>query len=247
MALTDNLISCWELEEASGTRFDAVVASANDLGDNNTVTQATGKVGNCAHFTSANTEFLNKASNASLQVSGSFSVAVWVKFTSVTTAGFIAKQAGSGGSGVREYYLAYAAGYGFNFSVRNSADTTSSSAIHAGGGATTATWYFITGVFDAAGPTVHVNRNAGTRTSIAGPAAAYVGTNQVCLGSFSDGTLLLNGDLDQVCFWNRAITTGEETTLYNGGAGLSYAAMGGVGGGPVIPVFMNQYRRVRTA
>src|SRR5574341_2164717 len=65
MAVKGNLISFWELEEASGTRLDAT-ASDNDLTDNNTVTQATGKVGNAAQFTRANTEYLSIAHNTSI-------------------------------------------------------------------------------------------------------------------------------------------------------------------------------------
>ena len=64
--LLTNLISFWEMEEASGTRVDAVVASGNDLTDNATVTQNPGKVGNAAQFTLATSEWLSHVSNASL-------------------------------------------------------------------------------------------------------------------------------------------------------------------------------------
>ena len=39
-----NLISWWELNEASGTRYDSVLASANNLTDNNSVGYALGKI-----------------------------------------------------------------------------------------------------------------------------------------------------------------------------------------------------------
>lgn len=227
MALTDNLISCWELEEASGTRADAVVASANDLTDTNTVTSTTGKVGTCAAFATATSESLRINSNASLQVTSSFSVAAWVRMTTLGNWGMVTKWNIYSGSG--EYALAYANGYGFAFNVRDSGNTTTHLIVHASGVKSTATWYFTTVVYDAAGPTIYINVNAGTRSSAAGPATPRSSTNAFCLGSYVQDNFL-DGDLDQVCFWKRAISTAEETTLYNGGAGLSYAAMVGSGG-----------------
>ena len=54
MALTDNLIAFWQLEEASGVRYDS--EGSNNLTDNNTVTSATGVVGDAAQFTRSNSE-----------------------------------------------------------------------------------------------------------------------------------------------------------------------------------------------
>ena len=62
--LPTNLIAYWKLDEASGTRNDS--KGANHLTDNNTVTQAVGKVGNAAQFTLANSEYLSIADNADL-------------------------------------------------------------------------------------------------------------------------------------------------------------------------------------
>ena len=76
MALTDNLVSWWELDEASGTRNDA--HGSNHLTDGNTVAQVAGKVGNAAQFVAANAESLSIADNANLSVSGVFSVCAWV-------------------------------------------------------------------------------------------------------------------------------------------------------------------------
>ena len=240
-----NLVSVWELEEASGTRADAVVDSGNDLSDNNTVTQTTGKVGNCALFTGANLEFLSKTSNASLQVSGSFSWAAWINMSTLLTFPLISKWSSTGAAGDREYYLAYVHGYGFNFAIRDSGDTTNYSVIHASGVASTGTWYFVTGVYDASGPNLHVNVNAGTRSTIAGPASPASSDNPLTFGVFDSGTDYIDGMLDQVVFFKRAITTGEETTLYNSGNGLSYADMQPTGA--IIPVLMSQYRQRRAA
>jgi len=84
MALTDNLISFWGLEETSGTRVDA--HGTNNLTDNNTVTSATGKVGTAGQFTNANSEYLSITDNASLSTGDiDFSAQAWVYFDSFGT------------------------------------------------------------------------------------------------------------------------------------------------------------------
>lgn len=86
MTLLDGLVSYWKLEEANGARVDSVVASGNDLTDNNTVTQAVGVLGNAAQFTAANSESLSHADNASLGTGDiDFTVASWVYFDSLTS------------------------------------------------------------------------------------------------------------------------------------------------------------------
>src|SRR6185437_5439414 len=115
MALGDNWISFWELEEASGTRIDAVTASGNDLTDNNTVTQGTGIVGNCGQFTKVNSESLSRASNASLQFTGSWSITAWfLKDSEPATMIVVAK---NNGAGAREMELGLSLAAGNTLSV----------------------------------------------------------------------------------------------------------------------------------
>src|SRR5690349_3715530 len=110
MSLADQWISFWELEEASGTRVDQVTATGNDLTDNNTVTQGTGIVGNCAQFTRANSESLSHASNASLQFTGSWSITAWfLKDSEPSDMTIVGK---NNGAGARDFEmgLSYAGG-----------------------------------------------------------------------------------------------------------------------------------------
>src|SRR3990167_10705009 len=74
--LTDGLVSYWTLDEASGVRYDSVVASANDLTDNNTVASATGKFNDAASFLAANSESLSTP-NTILGADANVSASVW--------------------------------------------------------------------------------------------------------------------------------------------------------------------------
>ena len=103
MSFTDNFIAFWKLGEASGTRVDSI--GSNDLTDNNTVTQAAGKIGNCAQFTAANSEYLSIADNAALSTGDiDFSIVFWVYFDSTPSfADVIAKWA----AGEQEYVVEF--------------------------------------------------------------------------------------------------------------------------------------------
>ena len=55
--LSTGLLAFWKMAETSGTRYDET-ANNEDLTDNNTVSYATGKVGNAADFEASNNEYL---------------------------------------------------------------------------------------------------------------------------------------------------------------------------------------------
>ena len=108
MALTDNLIAFWELEEASGTRNDA--HGSNHLTDNNTVAQGTGKVGNCADFELDNSEYLSIADNAALSVGDEdFTIQAW--FNIEANPGFRQGIVGKSSGGADGYWLKWEPSY----------------------------------------------------------------------------------------------------------------------------------------
>ena len=215
MALTDNLISFFELEEASGTRVDSVVASGNDLSDNNTVTQQTGKVGNCAEFTHTNSESLSRASNASLATGDiDFSFAGWIYFTSAfLNAEPIAKDNGS----QYEYTLYTNGSSQVRWYVEGTAG--SSDILLITGSLTT--WYFFAVWHDSVNNVVGGSINDGTPVTASYSGGARSTAHPFALG----GSPYFSGLLDQVGFWKKVLSPAEITQLYNGGAGLSYAAM----------------------
>jgi hypothetical protein len=226
MALTDNLIAFWELEEASGTRVDA--HGANDLTDNNTVLSGTGKVGTAADFEASSSESLSIADNTDLSmgVNQSFTINCWMNFESLpgNSAPF-GKYDEYGIQEISGQYLRFRVWPSTGFPTPGEIDD------NAAGLLSTGTWYMVTVGYDATADEVFISRNAGTRyTTGSVTSGAYDGTNDFNLGMLGSGILYFDGLLDQCGVWKRALTTGEVTSLYNGGSGLSYAAMGGGGG-----------------
>jgi hypothetical protein len=224
--LTDDLVAYWNLNETDGTRYDSV--GSNDLTDNNTVTQATGKVGSSAQFSSANSEYLSINDNEELSLGDmDFTVSAWVYMTDKTNNAIIEK--GSGWAGESEYSLYYRddvdrfrfhVGHGVydDYAILN-ADSLGSPELN--------TWYHIVAWHDAVDDTINIQVNDGPVDS-----ASYSG------GSYNSGGLLrvggsfsadsMDGRIDSVGFWKRKLTPEERTYLYNSGVGTEYPFINGM-------------------
>lgn len=242
MALTTALISYWELGEASGTRNDS--HGTNHLTDNNTVLSATGKVGNCADFEEANSEYLNRADNASLSTGDvDFTIACWVNLESKNPADntLVGKISGSDG----EYWLIHKnAADRFQFYVAATGGFGGQNGVSADnlGAPSLGQWYFIVAWHDAGGNTINIQVNNGTPDSVAHTTGVFDGTCDFYIGAGYPGPgCFHDGLIDQVGFWKSAAGAGgvlsstDRTALYNSNNGLSYAALSG-GGGTLIPV-----------
>jgi len=78
--ISDNLTSCWSLNEESGTRHDAV--GDMDLTEYNTVGQVGGRVGSAAAIVALNSEVLSVDDISSLRTDQDFSLVAWVNKSS---------------------------------------------------------------------------------------------------------------------------------------------------------------------
>jgi hypothetical protein len=218
VAVIDNLVAYWSLEEASGTRDDA--HAANDLTDNNTVTSGTGKVATAASFTAANSESLTRADTDALSMGDiDFSFAFWVNLSTTLTQGIVSKWNGSN----LEYDLRLQGGTGFRFYISSADAFVNLTNVDATdfGVPSTATWYFVVARHDATANTIDIGVNGGTQTSAAYAAGGYNSTSTFALGVDADG--YLDGLLDEVGIWKKKLSAPEIAWLYNAGAGRSYA------------------------
>jgi hypothetical protein len=226
--LLTNLVSHWTLNEASGTRFDSVLASGNNLTDNNAVTQAAGKVGNAAQFTAVNSESLSRASNASLQIGDiDFTIAAWVYLDTLIDMALISKDMSGGGK--REFDLEFLHGATDKFRMRLFRAVDSSIAINDTTVISPATWYYVIGWHDAAADTMNIQVNNGSVVSAAtGGALQAASDGDWYLGArqFTGAQAFTNGRLNQVSFWKRVLTANQRTALYNGGNGVTYPFLG---------------------
>ena len=156
MALKDNLVSYWKLDETSDgsgavTRVDS--HGSNDLTDNNTTPSATGKLNNCCDFELSNSEYLNIAdgTQSGLDISGDMSFFGWVQFESagVATRGIMGKDAdGAGNRGYNFYWTVD------NLRIEISSNGTAATVGQVTWSVSTAVWYYVGFIYDASAGSV---------------------------------------------------------------------------------------------
>ena len=241
MALTDNLISYWKLDEASGNATDS--HGSNTLSDNNSVGTGTGIINGARDFESGSSQYLSHADNSDLSVTDQdFTFAAWIKLES--NAGPVQTIISKGEVASGEYVLGVSEATDLQayIQVYSAGFTHGSQRALTFGVLATGVWYFVVGWHDAVNNILGISVNDTADTG-AYSTGSYDGTGIFHIGSFENYGNFFDGLIDEVGFWKRVLTSGERTQLYNAGAGLAYPFSGG--GGTVIPVFMNQYRQRR--
>jgi GH43 family beta-xylosidase len=153
----------------------------------------------------------------SVNTTGSFSVSAWVRLTSLTGYRTIASQDGNTISG---FYLQYhqAAGNKFAFAMKasDSDSSTLTEALSTSSPATN-TWYHVVGVRNKANNTILLYVNGVLQQTLA-YSAAWNATGSTIIGAakFSGNRVdRLQGQIDSVRIYNRALTAAEVTTLFN--------------------------------
>lgn len=224
--LRKDLVGYWRLEESSGTRYD-FSKNGNHLTSNNSVGQTTGVstyTGNCGQFVAASQQYLSIADNTSLSVGPGnvFTICGWVKFTTVVANKGIT---GKWGGTQNEYALTYAAitGSRFEFVVRDTANTTTTSVVSTNtGAASSGVWYFICAGYE--GTNIWIQGNNGTVSAKPYTSGVNDSDSSFYIGDYTTvhATTSLNGVVDEIGIWRRWLTVAERTQLYNSGLGTHF-------------------------
>jgi hypothetical protein len=215
------LTSFWKLDEASGTRAD--VTGANPLTDNNTVTQAAGKLGNAASFAAANSEYLRVVHNSSQNWSTGFGLSIWLWPTnfSANRAWLVKDSAGQ-----RKFHFEARTTAKPQFTLAHDLAGSAYGVVTPGGTLTASAWNHV--VFSYDGSLADVDRakvwlNGAAQTlTLTGtvPAAMPLSTTALHMGSTNTPHEFWDGRIDASGIWNRPLTASEVATLYNSGDGL---------------------------
>jgi len=228
-----NLISYWPLNESSNgsapvTRADA--HNGNDLTDNDNKPSGTGLVYSlAADFPTAGA--LIHTDNAPLSMGNiDFTFAAWANLSDKTANRFILSKGNILGGG-SEYRLYYDQPTNrFTMSVNGSLANGDGSLARADGlgSPSVDTWYFVVGWYDSTANLTRICVNDGTVTDGQAQSLGAVDGDGIFAVGYALGVdEFWLGQIGPVMVWKRLLTSGEITTLYNGGAGLTYAAMSG--------------------
>ena len=223
--LLNALIAYWPGNEASGNLQDAHT-NALHLTDNNTVTNAAGKVyATARQYTAANFEYHGRADNALLSTGDvDFTFATWVYLDTVAANNAILSKYGVGGQ--REYRVLYpVASNRIEFRVSNDGTNTTAVNADALGAPSASTWYLVVVWHDSVANTINIQINNGTANSAAHATGVYDSTEGFTIGYAS---VFSSARIGPTAFWKSAaggggvLTADQRTALYNSGLGLTY-------------------------
>lgn len=227
MALTDNIVSYWNLDESSGNAADS--AGSNTLTNTGSAAYASAKINNGVDFGSSNTSKYLKISSALGIDGGAFSWSGWVKVTTAPDSGvpfnaIFAQENNTSDVGYSLYYKNNAgtlqvifqrARFGIGGEVVTVSQTL-----------TIGTWYHLVCTYDGSNLNLYLNGSLlGGPTAATGNGSSAVTGDYYSMGrAFQDSQLewWFSGMEDEVGIWSRALTATEVATLYNSGSGLQY-------------------------
>ena len=222
--LKASLISCWELDEASGTTaYDS--HASNDLTNNAPATvNQTGKLNKAYDFVSANLAVLVSATQ--LITGFPFTVVFWINTDTSSVNRIATNVNGNNYYGVSiafdqvQLVMEFGNGVGSGSPNRKTYLKTLSS--------TAGTWYHVIVYVSAHGVfNFYINNvlttgwalNSGTATS------TNFSTGTIHIGeNWGSGGFHADCLYDQVAFWDRELTAAERAALYNAGNGLAYTS-----------------------
>lgn len=222
--LTNGLQAYYKLDESSDgsgavTRIDFF--STHDLTDNNTVPSGTGQVGNDVDATAANSEYLN-ADNF-MDNPTDMTVAFWAKYNIGATRFLVTKTDDTWGTATPGWMIIArsAAGERIQWFIQEDA---SNYQIWEG---TTDTddgnWHFIIVTKNGLNPAnIYIDNGNDEATDGGSMGTPDDLSNADNLTLFAQGGLgsgFLDGEIDELGFWNRALTSQERTDLWNSGNG----------------------------
>ena len=203
MNLFTSLVAYYKLDTVSGqVDLSDATGRQSSLSNFGSVSSGSGKINGCATFNGSN-QYLSGPSN--LVASGNFSVNFWAYANNTNDFGVLFECGGS-----------------FNSYFQNGKisvnDTFNQSSINAVGNFSNNTWYNICIVNDNGITSLYVNGSF-----VASTAQTLKLTGSLGLGAYIPySSFYLNGKIDEVGVWSRALSSSEISSLYNGGSGTTY-------------------------
>lgn len=207
---TADAVGKWKL---ANTTYTDSSGSGYTLTASGTPTAAAGHNGGTALATacaSASSQYLTINDNAGLSITGNLSISVWVKLTTKNVYQMFATKWGASGAYSYALYVNSGNAVVFRVSANGTALTTAQSST----ALTTAVWYHIVGVYNGTDLRIYIN-GALDGSPVAHTTGIYDGTQAFQIGNDNtSGGLYLNGVIDDVAIWNRALSSIEVATLY---------------------------------
>lgn len=222
--LSSNLVAWWTFDEASGNWTDVV---GGLILTNTSGTYQTGIITNAAQFTTS--QYAKTASAAPIVLgTNGYTIAFWIYWNGWNSgaASQVIFRKGDGGGAdylmqglssfdggcncFRWVDVASSGAYGFNYSLAGGSEATIANS----------KWYFVVVWDDRANNTVYMQINM--LTPVSTPVAGYPvdGGRPLWISSVNGASNWMQAKVDELAFWDRALSLDERTALYNVGRAM---------------------------
>lgn len=200
LSLTDGLVAFWKLDDANDSSGNSYNLSATN------VTHSAGKIGDAAYFDG--TAYLTTSSLPAFSGTD-MTIAGWFRDAATDTEDFLI----GCGSGDSAFYVVRV-----NGDIKAAVSDGNNELYANGSGANDDEWHFFAVTRTATTKKIWLdtttNSASGTYGSINSPSPFSIGSN------FNNTYLLMNGYIDAVGLWDRALSDAEIDDLYNAGNGI---------------------------
>jgi len=218
MSLVDDIISYWKFDESSGNAEDSV--GSRDLTNVNSVSYVPAVINNGADLERGSSQYfsMSKAlAGGAYQSIAQMTISLWVKFESVTTS-------------VREpFFTSWSSNRGILFMKEDS----NSMILILGNGSTVTfdsvawtpsngVWYHVAVTYNAGSIKFYLDGTQLGSTQSSTYTTIPTTTQNYFVGRRNDNGNMLDGVIDEMGVWDRALSDSEIAELYNGGDGLTY-------------------------
>lgn len=231
MALIDNLVSYWKMDEASGNRADSHGSNTLTVNGTGGVGSAAGIINNGADLERTDSDYLSitDAAQSGLDIAGSLSISMWINLESLPASGEIyglMSKYGTGTTrGTPSFYYDNAAGIR-RFVYSSSSTLTTQTNCIITQSLSTATWYHVVVTQNTGSSVVTIYVNGSSIGTGSGTASNVNNSVDFEIGTATSASFFFDGIIDEVGIWNKVLTSTEVTDLYNAGAGLAYPFSG---------------------
>ena len=210
------LVSYWKLDETSAP-FTDYGPSGNHLGSSGVISSDFGIDGKSIYFSGGIKSYLsiNDSNQSGLDTTSSLTLSAFIKPTGATaiSRGIAGKFTTNGN---RRSYLLFLSSTNRPFFLLSS-NGTATSGVYYTSGIQSGLWQHVCGVFDDSANTMSLYYNGKLVDSSGYPYSVNDSTAPFTIGAFSgtDDLQEFQGNIDEVAFWNRALTSGEVYQLAN--------------------------------
>ena len=204
----DGLVGSWHFDEGSGTTACDTSGNDNDGTINGATWVNDGKFGKALSFDGAD-DYVEVKDSDSLDITNAITIMAWVKLDSLDKEQQIVRKSRDDTGEAYEIFINDT--NRVFFGIRDSSGT--EEYVYPTDTLTTGTWYHIVGTYDKQNLKLYLNGNEiGSEPSTI---TIDVSSRNLIIGCGDKGTRYFHGTIDEVRIYNRALSEGEISDLYN--------------------------------